>query len=99
MTDPRSTPWTRRRFSSLATGGAASVLAIVLSADSEAKRKRKRKNKNKNKQQDQCLGLDQACITDVLGSGGCCPGTRCDCGQTVCIVGLSGTCLPLVDPN
>jgi hypothetical protein len=103
MAYPRTAPRTRRRFGLLAGGVFASMLGLGHDADAEAKRKRKRrrrKNGNRNDSDDTCLGEAEACTTSSFpGNGGCCEGLACDCGMSICLVGIPGTCLPVVAPD
>jgi hypothetical protein len=106
MDDLQNTPWSRRRLSLLASGAIASLLlGLSLDADGEAKRKgkkrrRKNRSRNGNDSGDTCLGEAQACTTSPFpGNGGCCEGLACDCGMPLCIVGIPGACLHVVDPD
>ena len=97
MDDRRNVPWSRRGFSLLAGGIMTSLLGLGLDADGEAKHKRNRRRRGR-RNRNRCLGEGKACTTS-LENGGCCAGTACDCGMPLCLVGIPGTCLPVVDPD
>jgi hypothetical protein len=90
-------PRTRRQFSLLAGGIMASLPGLGLDADGEAKSRRKRRRRRR-RNRNRCLSEGKTCVTS-LENGGCCAGMSCDCGTPLCLVGIPGTCLPVVDPD